>query len=270
MTRWPYPTLVAHRGAGILAPENTLAAMQYAHAHGFHAVEFDVLLAQDDVPVLMHDPDFGRTVAGTGSVALHTAAELSRRDAGSWLGTQFAGEPVPTFAAIVRFCRRAGLWMNIEIKPVPGAEHHTGTVVARDCQALFADLLHAPSAPGSPIPPEGAWPAALAQLPLLSSFSRAALRAARDAAAQLPRALLVERVPSDWQQQCEEVGAVALHVSHHTLTREEACRITGAGYGLFCYTVNDVARARMLLDWGVDSFCTDRLDLFAPQAWSAC
>ena len=46
MKNWPYPTLFAHRGGGVLAPENTLAAMKTGHAHSYAAVEFDVKLAQ--------------------------------------------------------------------------------------------------------------------------------------------------------------------------------------------------------------------------------
>ena len=46
---WPYPRLVAHRGAGKLAPENTLTAMRVGHAHGYRMVEFDTLIAFDGV-----------------------------------------------------------------------------------------------------------------------------------------------------------------------------------------------------------------------------
>src|SRR5690606_22136603 len=62
--RWAYPRLVAHRGGGTLAPENTLAGMRLAHGYGYRAVEFDVMLSVDEVPVLMHDPAFGRTLPG--------------------------------------------------------------------------------------------------------------------------------------------------------------------------------------------------------------
>ncbi|NCW18760.1 MAG: glycerophosphodiester phosphodiesterase, partial [Betaproteobacteria bacterium] len=55
MIDWPYPRIIAHRGAGKLAPENTLAAMQVALQHRQKMVEFDVKLSADDVAVLMHD-----------------------------------------------------------------------------------------------------------------------------------------------------------------------------------------------------------------------
>ena len=58
---WPYPRVLAHRGGGTLAPENTIAAIKVGLEHGFRAVEFDAMLAADDVPVLMHDPTLERT-----------------------------------------------------------------------------------------------------------------------------------------------------------------------------------------------------------------
>ena len=54
-TPWPHPRILAHRGGGSLAPENTLAGIRKAAAMGFGAVEFDVVLSADAVPVLIHD-----------------------------------------------------------------------------------------------------------------------------------------------------------------------------------------------------------------------
>ena len=73
---WTYPRFLAHRGGGKLAPENTIAGLQCGLDHGYRAVEFDVMLARDGVPVVMHDPYLGRTVAGAGNVFDYDAAEL--------------------------------------------------------------------------------------------------------------------------------------------------------------------------------------------------
>ena len=58
---------------------------------------------------------------------------------------------------------------------------------------------------------------------------------------------------------------MAIHTNHRHLSAAQAQAIRAAGYGLFCYTVNDAARARELFDWGVDGFCTDRIDLIGPD-----
>jgi glycerophosphoryl diester phosphodiesterase len=153
---------------------------------------------------------------------------------------------VPYFVEYAQYCKANGIWMNIEIKPVDGHEAATGATVARIAAALFADELGTPAAP------------------LLSSFSMAALAAAREAAPDVARACLFDRLPPDWQAQATALGAVAIHTSHKHLTEAAAHAIKAAGLGLLCYTVNAPARARTLLAWGVDALCTDRLDLIGP------
>jgi glycerophosphoryl diester phosphodiesterase len=246
---WIYPKFLAHRGGGKLAPENTIAALRCGLAHGFRAVEFDVMLARDGVPVVMHDPYLGRTVAGSGNVFDYDAAELVAMDAGAWFASAFQGEPVPLYTQFVDFCQREAVWMNVEIKPAPGFEHETGRVVAALTRALFGPEIGRDE---------------LARVPLLSSFSPVALAAARDAAPDLPRALLLDRLDAGWEAQAKALGAVAIHCNQKHLTADQARAVKAAGFALFCYTVNDVDRARTLLDWGVDAFCTDRIDLIGP------
>lgn len=242
---WFYPKVLAHRGGGTLAPENTLAGIRCGLAYGFRAVEFDVMLSKDGIPVLMHDPDFGRTVRGAGKVCETTAAELVRMDAGAWFGTEFAGEPVPTYEQAVHFCKENGIWMNVEIKPSPGAELETGKVVGEVTRRLFDS--------GD------------ARLPLFSSFSFEALAEAQAAAPGIPRGLLADVIPPDWHDRLQALEAVALHTNHKHLLPERARAVKQAGYGLFCYTVNTPERAREILSWGVDAFCTDRIDLIGPD-----
>jgi glycerophosphoryl diester phosphodiesterase len=248
-TMWPYPKIVAHRGGGTLAPENTFAALRCGLDYGFRAVEFDVMLSSDGVGVVLHDDMLGRTAAGSGSVAAHTAAALTALDAGSWFSPLFADEKVPDFGLFIEYCKASRIWMNIEIKPVPGHERETGRVVAGVARACFGDAIAA----GDP-----------AQLPLLSSFSAAALAAAREAAPELARGYLLDALPADWLAQTRALDAVAVHTNHQHLTPALARAVKDAGLGLFCYTVNEPGRARELLAWGVDGFCTDRIDLIGP------
>ena len=246
---WPYPRTLAHRGGGTLAPENTLAALRCGLAYGYRAVEFDVMLASDGVPVVVHDPELGRTVAGSGHVNDYTAAQLGAMEAGAWFGPQFAGEGVPTLDAVVDYCKAQRIWMNIEIKPAPGVDVATGAAVARATRDYFAKEI-----------------AAGELLPLLSSFSIAALEAARQAAPELARGWLVEAIPAEWERTAKELGVVAIHCNHQQLTHALALAVKEAGYGLFCYTVNTPERVSELLAWGVDGFCTDRIDIIPSMA----
>jgi glycerophosphoryl diester phosphodiesterase len=247
---WRYPKVLAHRGGGTLAPENTMAGLRRGMCAGFHAIEYDVMLARDGVPVVMHDPYLGRTVPGSGHVYDYDALELAGMDAGSWFAAVWEGEPVPLFVEFAQFCKAHGVWMNIEIKPAPGYEIETGGTVARIAAAMFAEEIEA---------------GRLAHAPLLSSFSHDALMAAHEVAPQLPRACLMSELPPDWERRAREVDAVAIHVNHRHLTPQQAAEVKAAGFGLFCYTVNEPARARTLLGWGVDAFCTDRIDLIGPD-----
>lgn len=241
---WPYPRILAHRGGGLLAPENTLAGIRLARNMGFIAVEFDVKLTADGVPVLMHDDTLERTTDGRGEVTRTSYKELAKLDAGGWFGNEFSGEPVPSFAAASALCRDAGIWANIEIKPCPGRERETGQTVARMTKLLWA----------------GAQPP-----PLLSSFSALALETAAVEAPDLPRALLVDEVQPNWRTQLERFQCVALHVSQLHLSAALVRAVHDAGYALLTYTVNDSERALDLLEWGVDALVTDQLDVIAPN-----
>ena len=241
---WPYPRIVAHRGGGLLAPENTLAGIRLARNLGFGGVEFDVKLTADGVPVLMHDDTLERTTDGSGTVAQTSYKEITRFDAGGWFGNEFSGEPVPSFAAASALCREAGVWANIEIKPSPGQERATGEAVARMTKLLWT----------------GSHP-----LPLLSSFSALALEAAAVESPELPRALLVVEPPSNWLAQLERLQCVAMHVSHPHLDATLVKALHGSGRGVLTYTVNDSEIALDLLGWGVDALVTDQLDAITPN-----
>lgn len=244
MKPWPYARVIAHRGGGALAPENTLAALRKAKKLGFGGVEFDVMLAADGIPILMHDETLERTTSGSGAIAETAYRDMQELDAGSWFSREHAGEPLPSFERAGRLCLELGLWANVEIKPVTGFETETGTAAALLARALWR---------GAPLQP------------LLSSFQPLALTAAREAAPELPRGALTKRIPPRWQQRLQTLGCVSLHCDYRLLLEQEARAVRDAGYWLMCYTVNDPAIARVLFDWGVDAVVTDRLDLIAPD-----
>ncbi len=242
---WPYARLVAHRGAGKLAPENTLTAMRVGHAHGYRMVEFDVKLSADNLSFLLHDATLERTTSGRGRADALPWRELSRLDAGGWHSAKYAGEPLPTLASIARWARAHGVLCNVEIKPMPGRERETGAAVALDAAALWRDA----EAP-----------------PLLSSFSEAALHAARDAAPALPRALLVDDVPADWLERLGRLECVALDADHQYLGADLVRRVHAAGYRVLCYTPNEPERIAALAAWDVDGIITDAVDHVAADS----
>ena len=103
--------VVAHRGASIEQPENTIAAFEAAIDAGADAVEFDVRMTADGHAVVLHDPDVSRTTHGTGIVS-EMALENVRR-----LG-------VPTLEEALR-CLSGHAGVDIEIKNSPDEPGYT-------------------------------------------------------------------------------------------------------------------------------------------------
>ena len=234
---WPYPRIVAHRGGGALAPENTLGAIRHGASLGFKGVEFDVMLAGDGTPVLIHDETVERTTNGRGEVPKMSYSEISRFKTGE-------GESIPKFEQAGRLCRELGVWANVEIKPAQGHERATGAAVAPLARELGR---------GAALPP------------VLSSFSTEALEAARDAAPDLPRGYLVGKIPDDWRGAMERLGCIALHCNYKALTEKLAAEIHGAGYAILLWTVNEPEIARQRLALGADCLVTDALDRIGPD-----
>ena len=119
---WPYPFWIAHRGAGRLAPENTLAAFRLGAQHGWRMFECDAKLSSDGVVFLLHDATLERTTDGAGSAG---------------------ARPVPPLAGGGGFFRPTGCPRDIEISPAPGRE----AAIAAALAALAARLWQGAAAP---------------------------------------------------------------------------------------------------------------------------
>ena len=251
MRDWPYPRWIAHRGAGKLAPENTMAAFRLGASHGYRMFECDAKLSADGVPFLLHDTTLERTTNShevTGDAGPRVAGEqawsvLSQLDAGAWHSRAYAGEPLATLENLARFCRRNEFFLNIEIKPTPGVEQHTGEVVAREAARLWAEAA---------VPP------------LLTSFRPESLLGARIAAPQLPRGLLLDTLWNGWLDVATQAGCVALVCNYALWNTDTVAQVRGAGMRCLSYTVNDDWVAQRLIELGTDGIITDRLDLFPP------
>ncbi len=247
MTPWPYPRWIAHRGAGKLAPENTLAAFKLGASHGYLMFECDVKLSSDDVPFLLHDATLDRTSNGQGDARDMRWEGLAKLDAGSWHSPGYAGEPLASLEVIARYCLDNNFFLNIEIKPTPGLDAETGTAVADAAARLWKNAA-TPSI-----------------LPLLSSFQQASLRAAKQAQPQLPRGLLLDKLSPGWVAVALELDCVAVICNFRLWNQDTVRTATLAGLRMLAYTANDEATAHRLLELGVDGIITDRVDLFKPS-----
>lgn len=241
---WPYPRWIAHRGAGSLAPENTLAAFRLGSSYGYRMFECDVKLSADGVPFLLHDATLERTTNGTGIAGQQPWNVLSQLDAGTWHSQRFSGEPLPTLADVAKLCHARGWMLNIEIKPTPGQGAETGSGVAQAARALWAN---APVAP------------------LLTSFDTASLTAAQSVAPELPRGLLVHDDAGGALDIARQLACATLVCRHAVWTEKTVAQARGAGLKTLAYTVNDAATAERLWAWGLDGLITDQVHELRPD-----
>ncbi len=118
------PLIIGHRGASAVAPENTLAAFSHAFDVGADGIELDVRLANDGVPVVIHDATLKRTAGDRRSVGEMTSAELARTNVGSWFNRtqprlarrEYSKEFVPTLEEVFPILKSNDRLAYIELK----------------------------------------------------------------------------------------------------------------------------------------------------------
>ena len=240
---WPYPFWIAHRGAGKLAPENTLAAFRLGARHGYRMAECDAKLSADGVVFLLHDSTLERTTNGRGTAGDLPWSALSQLDAGGWHSRAYAGEPIPTLENLARWCLANRAFLDIEIKPTPGAEEATGRAVAELAARLWV---------GAPVPP------------LLTSFRPESLLGALQAAPHLPRGLLLDTLWNGCLDHALQLQCRAVVCNHALWDAALVNKVHGMGMRALSYTVNDEWAAERLIALGTDGIVTDRVDLFSP------
>ncbi|MGK6309622.1 glycerophosphodiester phosphodiesterase [Variovorax sp. DT-64] len=246
MKAWPYPFWIAHRGAGRLAPENTLAAFRLGAEYGYRMFECDAKLSADGIPFLLHDSTLERTTNGRGIAGEQPWSALAQLDAGSWHSRRYVGEPLPTLEALIRFCLANRHLLDIEIKPTPGVERRTGEAIAQLAARWWA---------GTDLPP-----------PLLTSFSPESLEGARATQPRLPRGLLLDTLQEGWLETARRLECSAIVCDYALWDAATVAQVHAAGMRALSYTVNDESMARWLAGLGTDGIVTDRVDRFSPAS----
>jgi glycerophosphoryl diester phosphodiesterase len=216
------PRIIAHRGWSARYPENTLAAINAALELGVEMVEIDVTVTADRQVVVIHDQTLERTTNGRGPVSEATFEQLRALDAGSWFGSVFVGERIPSLAEVLELCRGRTL-LNVEIKP---------EAVSLDAPALVADLVTA---------------AGMVDRIVISSFNPEGLEQLLATRPELATASLFNPEFHHGQDPADVVGQVssrALHLGDSELSPEiiESCR--GHRIPIAVYTINSVRRLR--------------------------
>lgn len=235
--------LIAHRGASGYAPENTLSAFRKAVAMGLGFIETDLQLSRDARFVAIHDDTVNRTTNGQGSVRDLTLAELRRLDAGSWFGSSYAGERIPTLEEILEFAKRHDVVFYLELKPGGswGGEH-----------ALIGALRESGE---------------IARVVVIS-FDSTLVAAVRRGEPTLMTGLLCDGQIDKPIEKTLEIGARQLVIRGDLVTPAMIAEAKRNDLQLICWTVNHPAHMRLLASAGVAGIMSDypdRLNAVQPK-----
>ncbi|MED4583735.1 glycerophosphodiester phosphodiesterase family protein [Brevibacillus choshinensis] len=229
---------MAHRGWSGKAPENTMTAIRLALAEpAIQAMEIDVQLSHDGVPVLIHDFTLGRTTNGKGLVKDRTLQELRVLDAGSWLDEKFAGERIPTLDEVLRAVK-GRCTLNIELKAT--SDMYPGIA------EKVLELLEQHD---------------MKQEVYITSFDHELIRHVRQLDATVLTGLIVYGRPVLMMEQLEASGSNILSMGYPYLTRELTVEAIERGYKVVAWTLDDPEHIRMVMSWHPDvQICTNHPD----------
>ncbi len=227
--------VIAHRGASGYAPENTIAAFRKAVAMGVTFIETDLHLSRDARFVAIHDGTLDRTTNGKGAVHEFTLADLRKLDAGSWFGSEFAGERIPTLEEILQFAKKHDVVFYLELKPGGswGGEH-----------ALIGALRESGEIART----------------VVISFDASILAAVRRIEPTLMTGLLYDGQIADPLTKALEVGARQLAVRGDLVSPSMIKEARRHDLQVVCWTVNHPAHLRLLMEAGVDGIMSDYPD----------
>lgn len=232
---------IAHRGASGHAPENTMAAFRKAVAMGATFIETDLQMSRDAHLVAIHDATVDRTTNGQGVVHDMTLAELRKLDAGSWFGSEFVGERIPTLEELLAFSKKNDVVFYLEIKPQGswGGEH-----------ALIGALRESGEIPRA----------------VVISFDASVVLKLRKIEPTLMTGLLYDGQIEKPLEKAVEVGARQLAVRGDLVTPAMLSAARKKDLQVVCWTVNNSAHMRALMAAGVDGIMSDYPDrLVAAQ-----
>ena len=227
--------MIAHRGASGYAPENTLAAFRRAVALGATFIETDLQLSRDARFVAIHDDSVDRTTSGKGRVHDLSLTELRRLDAGSWFGSEFSGEQIPTLEEILDFSKKHDVVFYLEVKPGAawGGEH-----------ALVGALRESGEIPRT----------------VVISFNGMILQKLRQIEPTVMTGLLNDGQLDRPVDEAIQVGARQLCVRGDLVTPALLADSRKKDLQVVCWTVNHPAHMRMLMEAGVDGIMSDYPD----------
>ena len=212
MKRFLFPRCIAHRGAPLVAPENTLPALTTAIQAGGRYIESDIQLASTGEACMFHDDSLDRTSNGIGLFEEQPWSLLSELDAGQWFDDRYVGVRIPLLSDWLQCAAENGVGLNLEIKPTQQIEAVVDTTLAMINQH---------------------WSEALPPI-IISSKSEAVLKCCADKsrcadkAPAIARAWVSPEWEGSWLVTLQSIGCVSWHLDHRLLTQKRVQSVRSA------------------------------------------
>ncbi|MBG9773252.1 glycerophosphodiester phosphodiesterase [Brevibacillus laterosporus] len=230
---------MAHRGWSGRAPENTMAAIKLALAEpGIQAIEVDVQLSKDGIPVLIHDFTLDRTTNGSGLVKDHTFDQLREWSAGSWFAEEFSNEQIPALEELFQAASQHTCRLNVELK------------TAGNLYPLLAEKLV-----------ELVEAYELASQVCLTSFDHEIIKRVKELQPSIKTGLIITGKPVLLREQLAKTGATILSMAYPYLTKEFVQMMLEEGFEIFAWTIDDENEIERISEWHPNIYiCTNHPD----------
>lgn len=248
---------VAHRGGARLAPENTLAAFRNALTLPIDAIEMDVHMSRDGIPVVIHDNTVERLTNGEGNILdLDLVTLRSLNAAEHFPGGWPVAEQIPTLREVLDLTQRR-VHVLIEIKTsrrdgVDGRYPNIAEVVVNELRAT-----------------------SMLELAIIISFDWQVLSIVKSLEPKLATCALVsdslwnprfEHALNALIEQVKLLGCEWISLDHKLFTLDMLALFHAQNLRLGLWTVNTLEQLQYFAAVGVDSLTTDRPDFFS-QVW---
>ncbi|MCR8995975.1 glycerophosphodiester phosphodiesterase family protein [Brevibacillus laterosporus] len=230
---------MAHRGWSGRAPENTMAAIKLALAEpGIQAIEVDVQLSKDEIPVLIHDFTLERTTNGSGLVKDHTFEQLRQWSAGSWFAKEFSDETIPALEELFQAVSQHTCRLNVELKTAGNLYPRLAEKVV---ELVEAYELHSQVC--------------------LTSFDHEIIKKVKELQPSMKTGLIIAGKPVLLREQLEETGATILSMAYPYLTKDFVHIMLEQNYEIFAWTIDDEHEIRRISEWHPHLYiCTNHPD----------
>ena len=225
--------IVAHRGASKQAPENTFAAFELAYEAGADAIETDVHLTKDSVPIIMHDETVNRTTNGRGYIQDYTYEQLKRLNANAQFNQYYTKERIPTLEQLLQWAVDKEILLNIELKNNKIDYNHLEKIVYDlICKYKMKERI------------------------ILSSFNPKSIKRLQAYKEELEIAYLTSN-HKHLINRAKDLGIKSLHLKHSIINKKLMTACQQNKLIVRAYTVNKSSHIKRILDLQCQGIITD-------------